>query len=153
MNTQAWFGNELQKIVSISSGIASTEFSLMFNKTGIFDSRVFVMPEHEVCNYFIWREQDCVRNSIQMLAQSLYSQKELHKKNTKDMQEMCFQKGKNWNDLPTYQRRGRCIVNVEDLIDFPGIGTIPRTCWKVDNEIPIFTQDRDYIDKFLKVED
>ena len=151
ITTQSWFGNELQKMVSVSAGIASAEFSQLFNKIGIFDSRVFVLPEHEVCNYFIWREQDCVRNSIQMLAQSLYSQKELHKKNTKDMQEMCFQKGKNWNDLPTHQRRGRCIIKKEKF-DTSGILHVDQD-WTVDNEIPIFTQDRYYIEFYLRTKD
>jgi tRNA(His) 5'-end guanylyltransferase len=152
-NTQPWFSNEIQKMVSISAGIASALFSQLSHRIAVFDSRVFVIPPEEVCNYFIWRQKDWERNSIQMLAQSLYSHKELHKKDTKEMQEMCFQKGRNWNDLSIPLKRGRCAVNVESIIDFPGIGTVPRRSWQIDNEIPIFTQDRDYIDKFLDVEE
>ena len=44
------------------------------------------------------------------LAQPLYSHKELQNKSCNEMQEMCFQKGHNWNDLPTSWKRGRCVV-------------------------------------------
>lgn len=76
-----------------------------------FDSRVFTIPEQtEVINNLIWRQQDCVRNSISMVAQSLYSHKELHKKSANEMQEMIFQKGQNWNDLEVGKKRGRMVV-------------------------------------------
>lgn len=47
-----------------------------------------------------------------MVAQSLYSHKELHKKNQSDMQEMVFQKGLNWNDLHYSKKRGTFVVKV-----------------------------------------
>jgi tRNA(His) 5'-end guanylyltransferase len=160
LNTQSWFNNEIQKICSISAGMASSYFTIKYNdnfnsemiatRDGYvqpnniyiqFDSRCFVLPEAEVCNYFIWRQKDWERNSIQMLAQSLYSHKELHKKNNSELQEMCFQKGKNWNDLRMDLKRGRCVKKNED-------GE-----WFVDNEISIFTQDRNYIEKYLETEE
>ena len=77
----------------------------------MFDSRVFqIADEEEVVNYFISRQRDAERNSIQMLAQSLYSHNELHKKNTSELQEMCFQKGINWNDLDFSKKRGSLIL-------------------------------------------
>ena len=76
-----------------------------------FDARVFQIPEkEEVVNYFIWRQRDAEKNSVAMLAQSLYSHKELYKKNGSDMQEMCFQKGQNWNDLHFSKKRGSFIT-------------------------------------------
>ena len=48
-----------------------------------------------------------------MLAQSLYSPKELHKKNQSDMQELCWQKGHNWNDLDYRKKRGCTIIKVQ----------------------------------------
>lgn len=138
LNSGSWFDNEVQKIVSISAGMASSYFSMDAGKLLQFDSRVFVLPEQEVCNYFIWRQQDWERNSIQMLAQSLYSHKELHKKNNSQLQELCFKKGKNWNDLSIQIKRGTCIV--KDEID-----------WSIDYNIPIFTKERDYIEKRLSV--
>ena len=151
LESSPWFDNQIQKIVSVVASIASTTMTVespsLFGsiKGSSFDCRTFVLPEAEVCNYFLWRQQDASRNSIQMLAQSLYPQSELHQKNTSVLQEMTFQKGHNWNDLPTSQRRGRCLQRVAYDVD----GVI-RNRWEVDSEIPIFSQDRDYIEKHLR---
>lgn len=83
-------------------------------KLAEFDSRVFTIPHiSEVYNYLIWRQQDTTRNSIQSVAQSLYSHKELHGKKTDDLQELIFQKGINWNDYDPKLKRGRLIIKTE----------------------------------------
>lgn len=135
-DSQQWFAGNLQKIVSISASIASTTFTRAYGELGLFDSRVITLPEHEVVNYFIWRQQDATRNSISMAAQALYSSKQLHGKNSAIMQDMIFQKGVNWNDYPAGFKRGR-VVTKEGA----------------DYEAPVFTQDRSYIEKFLNVEE
>jgi tRNA(His) guanylyltransferase len=162
LNSQSWFGNEIQKMCSISAGLASSYFTTGFILdyscyTGYFypqfDSRVFVLPEAEVNNYFVWRQQDATRNSIQGLAQSLYSHKELHKKNNSELQEMCFQKHNSWNNMSTDLKRGRCIVhNLQNLGKIDDIDVFGNT-WNIDNEIPIFSQDKNYIEKYLKTEE
>ena len=174
LTSSAWFDNELEKIVSITAGMASAYFTMMYNesviayrnhrdilKPCIFDSRVFVLPEAEVCNYFVWRQQDWERNSIQMLAQSLYSHKELQNKNCPNLQEMCFQKGKNWNDLSVSLKRGRCCIqeqkiirdNPEDMIPHRNIEDMFYKEWVIDENIPIFCEDRNYINDLLKIEE
>lgn len=161
LESQPVFGNSLNKILSISAGMASAFFTMnsasIFNgvpKLAVFDSRLFVLPKEEVNNSFLWRQQDCTRNSIQMLARSLYSHKELHNKNTSDLQELCFQKGINWNDLPTYQKRGRCIVKSKVTKECKDRKTgemvlAERSEWKIDNEIPIFSKDPNYINQHV----
>lgn len=106
-----------------------------------FDSRAFVLPKEEVCNYFIWRQQDAVRNSIQMVAQSLYSHRELQDKDSAALQEMIFQKGVNWNDYPIDCKRGACVIRTEKEVN-----GVLRHKWDVDIEIPTFTKDRSYIE-------
>lgn len=106
LDTQAWFDYNLQKMVSISASYASLAFYKVFSYVGVFDSRAFNIPKSEVKNYFIWRQKDWERNSIQMLAQSHFSQKELHKKNKSDMHEMLHEKGVNWADLPPRWKNG-----------------------------------------------
>jgi len=106
LTTDAWFDYNLQKMTSVSASIASVEFTRSYGKTGYFDSRAFNIPKDEVINYFRWRYLDWRRNSIQMLAQSLYSQTELHRKNQAELHEMCFQKGQNWNDLCNTWKNG-----------------------------------------------
>lgn len=169
LDTQSWFDNNLQKMVSISASIASSTFTinswkiwmggvmapvgLESIKPAMFDARAFVIPKEDVCNYFLWRQQDATRNSVQMVARSLYSHKQCENKNNSDLQEMIFQKGQNWDKYPTSQKRGRCIVKqyTNKLSQNPKTGEVTnavRSEWVVDNEIPIFSQDRYYIEKF-----
>ncbi len=155
-----WFGGNIQKMVSVSASIAGVEMTMQSRnvfydlygglpKPACFDSRVFILPKEEVQHYFVWRQQDWVRNSLQMLSRSLYSHKELEGKNQSDMHELCFQKGANWNNLATKFKRGRCIVKKDLPVVIPGgpkAGeTILRPAWVVDEEIPTFTVDRCYI--------
>lgn len=140
LESQAWFANEIQKMVSIAAGLASSWFSRKYGKEAIFDARVFVLPEAEVCNYFIWRQQDATRNSIQMLARSLYSPNQLFKKNVNVLHDLIVEKGKNWNDLETYKKRGMCVIKKDEK-------------WMVDKEIPVFTENREYINNLLTVDE
>ena len=135
LETQAWFDYNLQKMASIAASMATARFNelrrervwkqpfawdevarmepyLIEKQTlAFFDARVFQISEkEEVVNYFIWRQRDAEKNSVAMLAQSLYSHKELYKKNGSDMQEMAWQKGHNWNDLHFSKKRGSFIV-------------------------------------------
>lgn len=180
LDTCPWFGNEVQKMTSVSAGLASGWFNLWNTKRDmrlelsddggfvsyesvmnilntakiqVFDSRVFVLPEAEVTNYFLWRQQDCKRNSIQLLGQSLYSHKQLDKKNSSDIQEMCFQKGQNWNDLDIWKKRGSAIYKtIQPSNLYIGEILLNRWDWFIDQNIPIFSQDRNFIEQHLKVE-
>ena len=192
IETQAWFDNNLQKIVSVAASMATMAFNKAFedniinyidshinidgslkdglfeytdtllkakNKGAMFDARAFILPREEVCNYFIWRQQDATRNSIQMVAQSNFSHKELQGKSCNVLQDMLHeQKGINWNDYPTVYKRGSCIIKIEDgTTQYDEVGNIcgyaERTKWIVNKEIPIFTQDRDYINKYVMLEE
>jgi tRNA(His) guanylyltransferase len=164
IDSQPYFGNNLQKIVSIASGIASTTFTILspiiFNEVrpAVFDARAFVLPESEVCNYLLWRQRDTERNSIMMLARSLYSQKQLDSKNGEQLQEMIFQKGDNWDKLPSDKKRGRCVVKVKAQVPLVKDGKatdemVTRNIWGVDRNIPIFSKDRKYIEDRMNVEE
>lgn len=197
--TQAWFDNNLQKMCSISASMATAKFNELrlrrimdessrfvdeiaykmirdgFEKNPLahFDSRVFQIPSRsEVQNYFIWRQQDTTRNSIQSVAQSLYKHSELNGKNTKELQEMIFQKGINWNDYEPKYKRGRMISKEDDfkvICDMSEANAEKRTqvmksspgSWFTNNEknefcvrtkswknveVPIFTKDRVFLD-------
>lgn len=147
-NSEPCFGNRLQKLCSVAASICAAtvtaESAHIFGriKPAHFDARAFAIPEDDVANYMLWRQNDAVRNSVQMLSQSLYSHKQLFKKNNSALQEMCFQKGHNWNDLPAYWRRGRCAVRVET--------DNKRSRWVVDRDIPIWKGDgRQYVERHL----
>lgn len=183
ITSQAWFENNLQKIVSIAASMATLKFNRIFrynasvyslqdnvengylqklvwavDKGAMFDARAFILPKEEVCNYFIWRQQDATRNSIQMVAQSEFSHKELQGKNCNQLQDMLHeQKDINWNDFCAVYKRGSCIVKENYAISLPVGGmtedgeedTVWRSRWVIDEDIPIFTQDREYIEKLI----
>ena len=169
IDTQPWFGNNLQKIVSLSASTATLAFNRAFsfevithggkgqmfqnyaraNETAMFDARAFVLPPDEVCNYFIWRQQDATRNSIQMAAQSLYSHKELQNKNCNELQTMILQKGINWHHYAPWQKHGLCVIRRPASNDSP----IARNQWTADYDTPIFTEDRTYIERWLTHDD
>lgn len=151
LTTEAWFDNGLQKIVSVSASMAtaymnSLEWEGKPEMLAMFDSRAFILPKDEVNNYFLWRQQDATRNSILMLAQSFYSQKELQGLNTSKLQDkMVLEKGFNWNNLETSKKRGICVVR-ENTVRLRG----ERNPFVIDYEIPIFSQDKYYVEKWLK---
>lgn len=188
LTTDAWFGNNLQKMCSVSASMATLAFNKAFNdnivkyidnnldadygvtkdlteytktlinarnKGAMFDSRVFTIPKEEVCNALIWRQQDATRNSIQSVGQANFSQKELRGQSCNNIQDMLMtQKGINWNDYATALKRGSCCIKVDDsLTEYDEVGNISdyiqRSKWVIDNEIPIFTQDRNYVEKLI----
>lgn len=123
--TESWFDNNLQKMVSISAAMASAFATLEYNRGYIytdepdyirliqFDSRAFVLPEAEVNNYFVSRQQDCQRNSIQMVAQSLYSHKSLQNLSCRDLIEKIeFDKNitKKYYDYSFVEQNGSVIL-------------------------------------------
>lgn len=128
-------------------------------KGAMFDSRVFNIPKEEVVNCLIWRQQDATRNSIQSVGQANFSDKQLNGKNQNDIQDMLMlEKGINWNDYPTHLKRGSCCIKKEELINVEksaeeGIIFIAttRNKWVIDTEIPIFTQNKDYVNRLVMV--
>lgn len=155
INTSTWFDGNVQKIASVASSMFSSEFNKLryqriietqsmnllgsVCKTAYFDCRVFTIPERtEVMNYFIWRNLDCIRNSISSVAQSLFSHKELDGKKSNDKLKMIESKGVSWENTYTNQERcGRIFykelqishatLNDSSLLLSPGF---ERSVWK-----------------------
>ena len=108
-------------------------------KGAMFDARCFNIPKEEVTNLIYWRQLDATRNSIQMVAQSQFSHKELQGLSCNKLQDkLLIEKNINWNNYPTEVKRGSsCIKNKEGK-------------WFIDKEMPILRGiDRDYIDKLI----
>lgn len=145
--TQSWFDGNVQKITSISASIATAHFNNMYGwwrSDGVlacFDSRCFTIPDPvEVQNYFVWRQQDATRNSIQMAAQMYFSPKQMNGVNCDHLQENLFaEHGINWNDYPEGFKRGRCVIPSEVEID-----GIFRSTWGIVDP-PVFTKDVDFL--------
>ena len=85
------FGRKVRKINTTLAGEASAAFSLMLGRVATFDCRTVPLPNKErVADYFMWRQEDSHRNSL----------------NVGYKNELLFQKGINYNDLPSWQKRG-----------------------------------------------
>jgi len=157
-NTQVWFNYSTQKIVSVAASVATAIFNkeylsylaLKDNESGMvenfkehkrayFDARVFNIPEDEVENYFVWRQQDWERNSLSMLAQAHFSHTELHGKKRKNIHEMLHTKNINWAKLDSVWKRGTTIVYNE------------KNKWH--ENFPIFTESRDIFKRIMEREE
>lgn len=112
--SQPWFGGVVQKIASVAAGVATISLARVRGLSGNphFDARVFTLPSPmEVGNYFVWRQRDAVRNSVSMAAQARFLPKQLHGKNSNQMQEMLWSEhGINWNDYPDAAKRGWVVT-------------------------------------------
>lgn len=174
--SEVFFNGNVQKMASVSASFATAKFNQLrfirkskfedgergmgrtevsdMQTLAFFDSRVFTLPSFaETLNYLRWRQRDAVKNSISMVAQSLYSHKELHKKNSSDKQEMIFQKGQNWNDYPDGEKRGSTVVKrMKDLISDDG-DVYKRSVWEI--EYPDFTKETaiEYLEDILPYND
>ena len=174
ITTDAWFDYNLQKICSLAAARATMTFNKLVseivedfirdaawcNETGeageednlkwyelwkdkqnraMFDARAFNIPK------------DATRNSIQSAGQSIFSHKELEGKSQSDIQEMLFQHGINWNDYSIPEKRGAFVRRYTETTETEdGVVTV-RHPWYIDREMPILTEDRDYIDELVFV--
>jgi tRNA(His) guanylyltransferase len=110
------FGRKLRKYHSVLAGEASARFSLLLGDMAAFDCRLCQLPTAEhVVDYFRWRSEDAHRNalnghcywllrgegmSVAEATQALDGRSVAHKN------ELLFQRGINFNELPAWQRRG-----------------------------------------------
>ncbi len=157
LQTQPWMGKRLSKILSLSGAIATAAFNedaASIYGPRQFDARAFVLPSlDEVVNYCIWRQQDATRNSILMAAQGVFSHREMHKKNTTVLREMLEQAGKPWEETPTHFKRGAVT---RPVVSQKWVAQAGKMCerreWLPDLNIPIFTEDREYLRSFWLTE-
>ena len=180
LDTDAWFGWEVQKMCSIAASMATLAFNKYFDynfrwnydvehamrypedyteealkliqtyynastRGAMFDCRCFNIPKEEVCNLILWRQLDATRNSIQMVGQANFSHKQLQGCSCNVIQDMLHEeRGINWNDFPTYLKRGSaCMRSVTaDGLEFGN--------WIVDLDMPILKgENRKYVDDLI----
>ena len=126
----------------------SDAYSKAIMRGAMFDSRVFNIPKEEVNNCLLWRQQDATRNSSEALAQANFSHKSLEGLSCDELQDKLFtERGINWNNCPTSQKRGCCCIKVQETAINPKGEEYTRSKWVIDTEIPIFSKDTDYVNK------
>jgi tRNA(His) 5'-end guanylyltransferase len=110
------FGRKLRKLISILAGEASAKFSLSLGSMASFDCRISQLPNVGlVVDYFRWRNEDAHRNALNAHCYWLLRKQgkgveevtaALKSVSIADKNEMLFQQGINFNDLPLWQKRG-----------------------------------------------
>ena len=144
LEADPWFGNRIQKIVSISSSIITAVFNRQMWKdndqhTANFDCRIFVVPSAiEVYNYMVWRQQDCIKNSISSATYYLIGEKLgrgttrnlIHNLNGEQRKALLLKEcNKDWNDFPAEFKYGTSIIKISKTIKNEN-GETERRVWE-----------------------
>lgn len=79
----------------------------------------------------------------------------LHGKSCNKIQDMLWkERNINWNDFPTDCKRGSCciktrVTEVVPVLNGDATVEVHRSRWVVDREPPVFTQNREYVERRL----
>jgi tRNA(His) guanylyltransferase len=166
---QNWdfFDRSWEKIVSVSASIASATFTHAAQTIVQFDSRVWIgANKSQVVDYFNWRQADATRCALNGWCYwTLRKSGETVGKATSTLEgksvafknELLFQHGINFNDLPAWQRRGTGLY--WEIYEKEGYNPIEnktvvtkRRRIKVDGELPMKEAYGEFINRFLDVE-
>ena len=128
------FGRKLRKYNSTLAGEASARFSVRLGQPATFDCRISQLPNLElVIDYFRWRNEDAARNALNSWCYwTLRKEGQNEQQATKRLlglsvsqkNELLFQCGINFNDLPNWQKRG--VGLYWDEYDKPAVNPITR---------------------------
>jgi tRNA(His) guanylyltransferase len=110
------FGRVQEKLVSVSAGVCSAAFTSAAGLPGHFDARIWIGASAEdVTDYFSWRQADAARSALNMwcywtlrhageTARQVTAS--LSGAGTSQQNELLFQHGINFHEIPAWQRRG-----------------------------------------------
>lgn len=110
------FGRKLRKYNSTLAGEASAKFSLLLGRVATFDCRISQLPTLDlVVDYFRWRSEDAARNALNAYGYWTYRKFGMDQQAASDKllglsvsqkNELLFEQGINFNDVPHWQKRG-----------------------------------------------
>lgn len=177
IDTEPWFGNNIQKISSTISSIATYEFLNFFwqmenppNLDGAitFSAMTFGVPSSTECiNYLINTQFKCINNSVNEAAvhtlQPIYgpdTAQHLESRNINERQIIISDnsEGTKMEDYPTAFRYGIAAYVVPYLSESKNIKNgidsittqIPKQKWILNFNIPDFSKDRSFITNIIK---
>jgi tRNA(His) guanylyltransferase len=115
-NTQAWFGGQVQKIVSTSAALATAKFNRLRpeeDNLALFDGRTHHLDGPEgVLEYVRWRQADAMKNSVGMLAAHHFSHQTLTGVSVRERKAMLADKGIFWDELDQAVKQGTLVRRV-----------------------------------------
>ena len=174
-NTAGWFDYKVQKMTSVSASMATYWFNKYFYESlcsespdnpfheaheqsyergAFFDSRAFNLPPSEVVNCFVWRQEDAMKNGVQSIARHFYTHKELQNVNTNDVISMLEKDNHKLDDYPMKYRRGIACYKTEINVYSDYVhSNIARRVWYVDENIPVFSEEPEYIERHFIFKD
>lgn len=158
------FGRKERKLVSVLAGEASGFFSVALGRVGCFDGRVSQLPNRPlVIDYLRWRAEDAHRNALgshcywKLRGEGLTAAEatsRLYGLSVGQKNELLFERGINFNDLPAWQRRG-IGVYWEDF-DLPAVDgrtgeavVAKRRRLKTDLDLPMKDDYSAFLDRLL----
>ncbi len=159
------FSRKTRKYNSILAGEASAKFSTLLGSVGAFDCRISELPNKNlVVDYFRWRNEDAHRNALNAhcywrLRQDNFSRTEASNKieglSIAAKNELLFEYGINFNDLPLWQKRGTGIY--WQTTERPGFNpktnqnvTVQRRELYIDMELPMREEYSSFIAKLVE---
>lgn len=112
-----FFNGKTQKMASVLASMAAAKMAHVIrgwspyeDRLPSFDARVLQLPNiHEAANMFLWRALDAQKNAVSMACRALYSAKQMHRRNQREMLEMISEKGVSFEDYPPAFRQGTFI--------------------------------------------
>lgn len=118
------FSGKIQKLCSVLSGAASVAFYQSISKylpdyashIPHLDCRVWNCSKEDAYAALVWRQRDCIKNSISMAAHVLYPTSGLHKKTGEQKIKMLLSKGVNWYDYDPHYKYGTFFRKREELV-------------------------------------
>jgi len=162
------FDREVEKLVSLSASIASSTFSVALGAPASFDSRIWVGAQPgQVVDYFQWRQSDATRCclngwaywTLRKAGRSVAeATAQLERQSVGFKNELLFQSGTNFNDLPLWQKRGAGLYweSYEKEGFNPKTGTTvtaTRRRIKIDRELPVGDAYKTFVTAFLQPPD
>lgn len=132
-------------------------YQAMSQKTGLamFDARAFNIPESDVCNYFIWRQKDAIRNGILSVGRHYFGEAGIHNKSTAEIKNMLAEhEGIDYNiAFMPFDRHGMAFYKAS--VEVPANNenakkeTVSRRKVISDMNIPLFTEYREFVERWL----
>lgn len=163
---EALFERKLRKFHSILAGEASARFSLSLGAMACFDCRVSQLPTAAlVVDYFRWRSEDALRNALnahcywtlrQEGADATAATERLFGLSVSAKNELLFERGMNFDKLPSWQKRGVGLYwedYEKDAVN-PKTGESAqalRRRIKIDLELPAKEQYQVFLEKIIRL--